>query len=114
MRQRSRARRSRDQGFPSSVSQSEYGFTGPLRALRQRGALATDDNAADVRAEPRGPGVIQTTGPKRTGGPGSRRSRVRPPRASCAAPRAGPSRRRCPRGSWPACRRPRSPRPCSR
>jgi hypothetical protein len=27
------------------------------------GELTTDDNAADVRAKPRGPGVIQTTGP---------------------------------------------------
>ncbi|UJV40504.1 hypothetical protein CVT30_12100 [Streptomyces sp. AMCC400023] len=31
----------------------------------QRGALGTDDNAADARATPRGPGVIQTTGPSR-------------------------------------------------
>ncbi|BDE39408.1 hypothetical protein SLITK23_26530 [Streptomyces lividans] len=31
---------------------------------RQRGALATDDNAADVRTRPRDPGKIQTTPPK--------------------------------------------------
>ncbi|OWA11993.1 hypothetical protein B9W62_08115 [Streptomyces sp. CS113] len=31
---------------------------------RQRGALATDDNAADVRARPRDPGKIQTTPPR--------------------------------------------------
>ncbi|OWA10594.1 hypothetical protein B9W64_20995 [Streptomyces sp. CS159] len=30
---------------------------------RQGGALATDDNAADVRAKPRDPGKIQTTPP---------------------------------------------------
>ncbi len=30
---------------------------------RQRGALTTDDNAADVRARPRDPGKIQTTPP---------------------------------------------------
>ncbi|TXL89468.1 hypothetical protein EW053_14170 [Streptomyces sp. IB2014 016-6] len=30
---------------------------------RQRGALATDDNAAGVRAGDREPGLIQTTGP---------------------------------------------------
>ncbi len=30
---------------------------------RQRGALATDDNAADVRARPRDAGVIRTKGP---------------------------------------------------
>ncbi|QCR48880.1 hypothetical protein EF919_08310 [Streptomyces sp. WAC02707] len=30
---------------------------------RQRGALTTDDNAADVRATPRDAGMIQTTGP---------------------------------------------------
>jgi hypothetical protein len=42
----------------------------------QRGALGTDDNAADVRAEPRGPGVIQMTGPSR----GPRRVEARPPR----------------------------------
>ncbi|QDI68940.1 hypothetical protein CD934_09740 [Streptomyces calvus] len=32
---------------------------------RQRGALATDDNAADARAGPRDPGMIQTTDPSR-------------------------------------------------
>ncbi|MFG2126468.1 MFS transporter [Streptomyces sp. NPDC048751] len=39
---------------------------------RQRGALATDDNAADVRASPRDAGLIQTTGPRpaRSGAPG--------------------------------------------
>ncbi|QCR50401.1 hypothetical protein C1N79_29495 [Streptomyces sp. SGAir0924] len=31
---------------------------------RQRGALTTDDNAADVRATPRDAGMIQTTGPR--------------------------------------------------
>ncbi|TGN74919.1 hypothetical protein E5083_22505 [Streptomyces bauhiniae] len=31
---------------------------------RQRGALATDDNAADVRATPCDAGMIQTTGPR--------------------------------------------------
>ncbi|MPY62702.1 hypothetical protein FNH08_37790 [Streptomyces spongiae] len=36
----------------------------PARARSSVGELATDDNAADVRAKPRGPGVIQTTGPR--------------------------------------------------
>ncbi|WP_063619352.1 IclR family transcriptional regulator domain-containing protein [Streptomyces exfoliatus] len=31
----------------------------------QRGALATDDNAASVRARPREPGMIRKTGPRR-------------------------------------------------
>ncbi|OWA11570.1 hypothetical protein B9W62_05660 [Streptomyces sp. CS113] len=35
----------------------------PARAKPSVGELATDDNAADVRARPRDPGTIQTTPP---------------------------------------------------
>ncbi|QFI45552.1 hypothetical protein FQ762_29430 [Streptomyces coelicolor A3(2)] len=59
---------------------------------RQRGALATDGNAADVRARPRDPGKSQTTPPEGWISP-RRRRRVRR-----RSRRPSPSARR---SSWP-------------
>ncbi|CAK7287160.1 conserved hypothetical protein [Streptomyces misionensis JCM 4497] len=71
----------------------------PARAKPSVGESATDDNAADARAGPREPGLIQTRGP--SGCPGSPRPRACPGTAGPGG--TAPLRRRR--------RRPRSARP---